>query len=642
MTPIQQNENVIAAQPRWSASANGVGHDALRLGASGPVGLALARDSVQPTVSGVSDARYGPYRIVEFVRSGGMGEIYRAVDERLGRTVALKMLPPRRSSDAFGRRRLFDEARFMSAVRHPNVCTLFDLGQHEGRDFLVLEYLEGSTLEERLSRRPLTTAQALAIARQVARALDAVHRAGMVHGDLKPANIMLADGYDDGPDAKLLDFGLARTAVEAGGEPELAPADCTTRTDPNQIQGTWPYMAPEHFGEGDLDRRADIWSLGVVLYEMVCGRRPFPQHKPAALATAILGLDPTPASQASPTCSPELSALIGRCLAKERSERWASCADLARRLESRALARDPRARARGFVKSVSAAASLLAALVLGPVPSWGGEARSSTAAGVEVVASGESDHSSARDAAAPLDRMQMEQMLLRGRIGKLQRLSVGVSGSSKASVRWQGLTHDAHIQTVDTYLRPSSRHANQSDNYKYNVAAYRLDRLLDLGMVPVSVERAIGRATGAVTWWIDDVEMMELERRKLGREPVDKRRWNEQMQRVFVFQELVSNSDCNQTNVLITRDWTVWMIDFTRAFRSYRKLARPQYLTRIDPGLQSALESLDAKQLRAEMRGLLDSAQIRGILARRDLILAHFAQRPTRGAPVDLESRIGR
>jgi hypothetical protein len=236
-------------------------------------------------------------------------------------------------------------------------------------------------------------------------------------------------------------------------------------------------------------------------------------------------------------------------------------------------------------------------------------------------------------AAVKLDRAQMEEMLRRGSIGRLHPLSVGVSRSSRAAVSWGGISHDAHIQTIDTYLGPA-RFANQSDSYRYNVAAYRLDRMLGLELVPVSVERTVRRQSAAVTWWIDDVEMMEIERRKRGLEPGDMRAWKGQMQRTFVFQELISNSDSNQTNLLITKDWRIWLVDFTRAFRLHRKLMKPVTLRRLDPELRTALERLDLASLRVEMKGLLDGNQIRSILVRRDLILRHFQPEGTpRGRP---------
>jgi hypothetical protein len=227
-------------------------------------------------------------------------------------------------------------------------------------------------------------------------------------------------------------------------------------------------------------------------------------------------------------------------------------------------------------------------------------------------------------AAAAWDRSQMEEMLLQGRVTKQRRLSVGVSGSSRAVVSWQELSHDAHIQTIDTFLGSGARFTNQSDSFRYNVAAYRLDRMLGLGMVPVSVERMVDGQPAAVTWWVDDVEMMELDRRKLDSRPPDVRAWNEQMDRVWIFQELISNSDCNQTNLLITRDWKIWLVDFTRAFRVHSKLMKPDTLRRLDPSLRHALARLDEASLWAEMKGLLSRAQVRGMLARRDLILKQF------------------
>jgi hypothetical protein len=378
-------------------------------------------------------------------------------------------------------------------------------------------------------------------------------------------------------------------------------------------------MAPEQFGGGEIDPRTDIWALGVVLYEMVCGRRPYDQREPAVLTTAIIRREPTPPSQVNSACSRELSEVIERCLNKDSAGRWPSCAELARRLEDRTLARDPRRRrTRGFTDRLAPAAALSMAMMLGALVPVRAEskpmaAHSEPAAASEIAV-----------ATAPLDRSQMEEMLRHGRIGKLRRLSVGTSGSSRTTVYWQGKSHDAHVQTIDTYLGSGSRYANQSDSYRYNIAAYRLDRLIGLGMVPVSVERATSRGQAALTWWVDDVEMMELERRKLGRKPPDARSWNLQMQRATVFQELVANSDCNQTNHLITRDWKIWLIDFTRAFRTHRKLTGPRYLRRLDPGLREALARLDESSLRREVKGLLNTAQIRSILARRDSIVGHF------------------
>jgi hypothetical protein len=231
--------------------------------------------------------------------------------------------------------------------------------------------------------------------------------------------------------------------------------------------------------------------------------------------------------------------------------------------------------------------------------------------------------SAADGGAGGFDRAQMEELLLRGEVGTLRPLSTGVTGSSRATVTWQGRAHDAHVQTVDAYIgRPGVRLRDLSDHYAYNVAAYRVDRLLGLDLVPVSVERSVHGEPAAVTWWVDDVEMMERERQQLGRLPTDVRAWNRQIHRARVFQELISNSDFNQTNVLITTTWRVWLVDFTRAFRGRRRLGDPSYATKIDAELLAALGRLDQASLRAETKGLLAPSQVRAILARRDLLVA--------------------
>ena len=581
-----------------------------------PIELAAAREDERPRW-------LGPYRIVSFVRSGGMGEIYRAVDERLGRQVALKALPRRCSGDAHRRRCLLEEGRLLSSVRHPDVCTVHDVGRSRGIDFLVMEYVKGCTLEERLRERPVTMTEAIAIARQTASALEAVHRAGVVHCDVKPANIMLTSGVDDSePRIKLLDFGLARAIGPVAEEPGSEVTEWVTQTDPTRVTGTWPYMAPEQFGSGEVEPRTDLWALGVVLYEMVCGRRPFDQRTPAALATAILRLEPASPAAINESCSRALSAVIERCLEKDATRRWSSAAELARQLDDRVLlGRDDRRRkVRSFASRVKPALALVTALLAFPMTSKAAEPEARSDASIAEPAS----ENAALASSPAIDPAEMEAMLLRGNIRKVRPLSVGVTGSSKAVVSWRGTTHDAHIQTVDTFLGSGTRHPNRSDSYRYNVAAYRLDRMLGLGMVPVSVERPISGHQAAVTWWVDDVEMMEIERRRLGCIQTDAGGWNDQMQRASIFQELIANSDNNQTNLLITTEWKVWLVDFTRAFRLDRKLMNPAALKRLDPGLEQALQHLDAARLRDEMRGLLDGLQVRSILARRDAILEHF------------------
>ncbi len=229
---------------------------------------------------------------------------------------------------------------------------------------------------------------------------------------------------------------------------------------------------------------------------------------------------------------------------------------------------------------------------------------------------------------------EMEDFLLRAEITGAQDLSVGVTGSSRASLSLDGTSHDAHIQTVDVEER-NKRIAGRCelrfrDSYRYNVAAYRLDRLLDLQMVPVSVERLIDGEKAAVTWWVDDVRMMEkdrVEQQIKAPRPAD---WVAQISRRRLFNELVYNTDFNQGNQLITGDWKVWLIDFTRAFRSIKKLRRPDDLWRIDDPLLDRLRALTQEQVDDRLGCCLTKPERRALLARRDVIVRHYEQRAER------------
>jgi serine/threonine protein kinase len=244
-----------------------------------------------------------------------MGEVYRARDTRLDRSVAVKVLPASLSSDPQFRERFDREARAISQLAHPNICTLYDVGEHEGTPFLVMELLAGETLEARLASGPLPTEPALAIAVNVLTALDAAHRAGIVHRDLKPGNIFLVRGANPSaqPIAKLLDFGLAKSrvaAVAAGGlstAPTTPPASMTTA---GAILGTLQYMAPEQIDGVEADSRTDLFAFGCVLFEMLTGRKAFEGKTRASLLGAILKDDPPPVSQFAPGISPGLDRLV--------------------------------------------------------------------------------------------------------------------------------------------------------------------------------------------------------------------------------------------------------------------------------------------------------------------------------------------
>ncbi len=274
-------------------------------------------------------AKLGPYEILSRAGAGGMGEVYKARDTRLQRTVAIKVLPADRTSDPAAKQRLEREARAVAALSHPNICPLFDIGHQDGIDYLVMEFLEGETLAQRLSKGKLPLEQALQYGIQIADALAAAHKAGIIHRDLKPGNIMVtASGV------KLLDFGLAKpviTLVSAAGMSMLptTPGDVTVK---GTILGTFQYMAPEQLEGEDADRRTDIFAFGAVLYEMLAGRAAFSGKTHASLISSILKDQPKPLTQLQPLATPQLDHVIARCLAKDPEARWQDATDPAREL----------------------------------------------------------------------------------------------------------------------------------------------------------------------------------------------------------------------------------------------------------------------------------------------------------------------
>ena len=274
-----------------------------------------------------SGIRLGSYEIEAPLGAGGMGEVYKARDTRLDRTVAIKVLPAHLSENEELRQRFEREARAISSLNHPNICTLHDVGRDNGIDFLVMEYLEGETLAERLKRGPLPLDEALRVARQVSRALDAAHRQGVVHRDLKPGNIMLTK-----PGVKLLDFGLAKTTASTNTDLSAAPTAQKPLTEEGAILGTFQYMAPEQLEGGDVGRAADMFAFGAMLYEMVTGEKAFIGKSQASLIAAIMEREPKPVSEVKPTSPASLERLIQSCLRKDPDERWESARDLEREL----------------------------------------------------------------------------------------------------------------------------------------------------------------------------------------------------------------------------------------------------------------------------------------------------------------------
>ena len=269
--------------------------------------------------------KLGPYEIVAPIGAGGMGEVYKAKDTRLDRTVAIKVLPSHVASNPEVRQRFEREARAVSSLNHPHICTLYDIGSENGIDFMVMELIEGDTLADRLKKGALPLDQALRYGIEIADALDKAHRQGVVHRDLKPGNIMLMKSG-----AKLLDFGLAKITAQQTNAAGLSalPTEAKPLTQEGSILGTFQYMAPEQLEGKEADARADLFALGAVLYEMLTGRKAFEGESQASLITAIMSAEPASISDLQPLTPFALERLVRRCLAKDPEDRWQSARDV--------------------------------------------------------------------------------------------------------------------------------------------------------------------------------------------------------------------------------------------------------------------------------------------------------------------------
>jgi serine/threonine-protein kinase len=314
-------------------------------------------------------SRFGPYDILSPLGAGGFGEVYKARDTRLDRTVAIKILP---SADPELKTRFEREAKAIAALTHPHICTLYDVGHQDGTDYLVMEALEGETLAARIARGPIKIDDALKIAIEIAEALDTAHRAGIVHRDLKPANVMLTKGG-----VKLLDFGLAklRSATPAvSGMSVAATVTTPPVTATGSILGTLQYMAPEQLEGHEADRRSDIFAFGAVLYETLTGAKAYAGRSQATLIAAIMTGEPTSVAASQPHMSQALDRLVRKCLAKDPDARWQDAGDL--RDELRWIAQAPSQQEVHAQQGVGARAWWLraivaAALTVAAVTSWG-------------------------------------------------------------------------------------------------------------------------------------------------------------------------------------------------------------------------------------------------------------------------------
>ncbi|HET9793370.1 MAG TPA: protein kinase, partial [Thermoanaerobaculia bacterium] len=287
-------------------------------------------------------SRLGPYEVLSPIGAGGMGEVYKARDTRLERVVAVKVLPTDLAATPELKARFEREAKAVSALSHPHICALYDVGSEGGVEYLVMEYLEGETLEDRIGKGPLPVEQVLKLGTQIADALERAHRQGIVHRDLKPGNVMLTRSG-----VKLLDFGLAKSLAPASGLRDDALSSLPTSAEPSRltergtIMGTFQYMSPEQLEGKDADARSDIFALGAVLYEMATGKKAFSGTSRASLISSILRDEPRPISAVVPMTPPAFDRVVRTCLAKDPDDRFQTAHDVKLQLEWIAEAGSP-------------------------------------------------------------------------------------------------------------------------------------------------------------------------------------------------------------------------------------------------------------------------------------------------------------
>src|SRR5947208_11999390 len=269
------------------------------------------------------------YKIGSLLGEGGMGEVYLAQDTKLDRKVAIKFLPERLVADEQARKRLVREALAAAKLDHPNICSIYEVGEDDGRSFIVMQHVEGETLDVRMKRKPLDLSESLSLASQLADALAEAHTHGIIHRDIKPSNIIITPRGQ----AKVMDFGLAKS-LSTTGAIDTEAATQSLLTAPGTVIGTVPYMSPEQVKGEQLDARTDIFSFGVVLYEAISGQQPFAGASAAATASAIVTHEPAPLARFAPDIPAEVQLIVRKCLEKNRERRYQTIREVALDLDS--------------------------------------------------------------------------------------------------------------------------------------------------------------------------------------------------------------------------------------------------------------------------------------------------------------------